>query len=393
MPRRARAKSEPAVARVTAVRAPDVSIEEVQTAQGRDDFVRFPLSMYEGDPNYVTPIIAERRDFIDPQVNPFFQEATAVFFLARRRGTVVGRIAAFIDRRYNRFHGTSSGGFGLFDCHQEPGVAAALVEAAVSWVRRQGCTTLMGPLSFAFHHEAGLLVEGFDRPPSMLMPYNAPYYASLLEACGFAKKNDLCSYEMTAQDMLPEKVQRLAERARASGVVVRRIDTRRPERDLLLIRAVLDGMLTPGFGFAPMNDGEFAWVVNRLKPVVLLRPELALIAEVNGEAVAFIVTLPDMAVAQQKARGRLFPFGLLKILWAAREVDRLRVMMFGIKNGFRRRGIDALLAVETQREAARLGYETGEVGWAVADDLLVNRTIQALGARRIKTYRVYERAV
>lgn len=395
MARAARAKAAPpAAARVSAVRSPDVTITEVTQPAQRDEFVRFPLSLYAGDPSYVTPIVAERRDFIDPRVNPFFREAVGALYLAHRNGRVVGRIAAFIDHRYNRFHGTAHGFFGLFECHNDPGTAAALFEAAAGWVKKQGFGSLMGPLSFAFHHEAGLLVEGFDRPPSMLMSYNLPYYGQLLEANGFTKLKDLCSYELTAQAQLPEKVIRLAERARSSGqVLVRRLETRNPERDLAKIRSILDGMLKPGFGFAPLNDGEFEWVVNRLRPVVLLRPELALIAEVAGEPVAFIVTLPDMAEAQQKAKGKLFPLGLLKILWAAREVDRLRVMMFGIKDGFRRRGIDALLAVETQREAQRLGYVSGEIGWAVEDDLLVNRTIQTTGARRIKTYRIYHREI
>ncbi len=377
-----------------AAKAPDVSVAEVQTSAERDEFVRFPLELYEGDSNYVPPIVAERREFLDPKVNPFFREARACYFLARRQGKVVGRIAAFIDSRYNRFHSTALGFFGLFECRNDPGYAAALFEAAAGWVRRQGLHHVMGPVSFAFHHEAGLLVEGFDRPPSMLMPYNPRSYAQLLEANGFTRFKDLFSYELPADVAFPEKVQRLAERARTSpGVRVRRLDTKNPETDIRRIKGILEGMMKPGFGFAPMNDGEFDWVVNRLRPIVLLRPEMSLIAEVYGEPVAFIITMPDMATAQQKANGYLFPFGLAKMLWAARDIDRLRVMLFGIKDGFRRRGLDALLAVETQKEAQRLGYASGEIGWVLEDDLLVNRTVTATGARRIKTYRVYEREV
>lgn len=375
-----------------AVPAPDVSVVPVDSAAGRDEFVRFQLEHYADDAHFVPPIVAERRDFLDPAINPFFREARAAYFLARRRGKTVGRIAACVDDRYNRFHGTRDGVVGFFESQNDPGLAAALFEAATGWLKRQGLRRVVGPANFAFHHDCGLLIDGFERPPSMMMPYNPRFYGRLFEANGFTRLKDLVSYELYASQGLPEKVQRLAERCRQSGVVrVRRLDTVRPEEDVRRIKAIYETMLKPGFGFAPLTDAEFDQLVHRLRPIILLRPELSLIAEADGEAVAFSITLPDTNIAQKAAGGFLFPFGLAKMLWAARGIDRLRGLLFGIKDGWRRRGIDALLAQETYAQAVQLGYASGELGWVVEDDRLMNRTIQATGARRIKTYRVYER--
>jgi hypothetical protein len=236
------------------------------------------------------------------------------------------------------------------------------------------------------------LVEGFERPVSMMMAYNPRYYAWLFEANGFARIKDLYTYELLTSQGLPEKVVRLAERVKQQGRIrVRRLNTVDPEHDIRRIKAIFETMLKPGFGLAPMSEAELMNVVQRLRPVILLRPEMSLIAEADGEAVAFSITLPDTNLALKAAGGYLFPLGLAKMLWAARGIDRLRVLLFGIKDGWRRRGIDALLTLETFKQADALGYVGAELGWVVDDDKLMNRTVQATGAQRNHTYRVYER--
>jgi GNAT superfamily N-acetyltransferase len=388
MPRRRTAVP---VVRPLAAKAVGCVVDNVtHSSSGLRAFLHFQLSHYRGDERFVPPILAERRDFLDFRVNPFFREARGAYFLVRRQGLVVGRIAAIVDARSNRFHGTSSGTFGLFECENDPGVAAHLFEAAMQWLKREGVTQLMGPLNLAFHHEAGLLVEGFEEIPSMMMSYNKPYYATLFEANGLVGCKDLVSYELHTASGLNQKVLRLAERVERSQTVrVRRIDTRRPENDIRRVKSIYESMLKPGFGFAPVSDDEFDALVNRLRPVIVLRPELSLVAEVNGEAVAFSITVPDTNLAVKAAEGFLFPFGLAKLLWAARKIDRLRVLLFGIRDGFRRRGIDALLAKMTYEQAIRLGYSSAEIGWVDQEDRLLRRTIEATGARRQKTYRIY----
>ncbi|MBL9036936.1 MAG: N-acetyltransferase [Archangium sp.] len=391
--RRKRVVEEPPALIRRAVPAGDVVVSEVRDPLERDAFIRFQLDHYRGDPSFVPPIVAERRDFLSDS-NPFFEQARCAFFLAKRHGRVVGRIAAVVDSRYNRFHDTRDGFFGLFESENDAGVAAALVERASEWVHAIGMQRLVGPINLAFHHDCGLLVEGFDRPPSMMMPYNPQSYARLLEACGLTKLKDLWSWELLGLSGLPPKIVRLAERVRASGSVrIRRINTANPDADIRAIKAIYETMLKPGFGFAPVSDTEFDALVHRVRPVILLRPELSLIAEVGGEAVAFGITLPDLYPALKAANGYLFPFGMVKLLWAVRGIDRLRVLLFGIKDGYRRRGIDALLALETFETAQRLGYASGEIGWVLEDDTMNNRIVAATGARRFKTYRIYSRDI
>lgn len=376
-----------------AATATDVTIEECTSQAQRDEFVRFPLAHYLNDPVFVQPIVAERRDFIDPRANPFFENARATYFLARRQGRVVGRIAACVDSRFNRFHGTREGFVGLFESQNDPGLAAALFQPACEWLRQQGMTRVIGPVNLAFHHDVGVLIDGFDQPHSMMNAYNHRFYAGLFEANGFEAYKDLVSYEVNAPSGMPDKVVRLANRVRASGQVkIRQVDTSDPEGELRRIKAISESMLKPGaFGLSPMSEAELEHIVKKLKPLILFRPELCLVAEVNDEPVAFCITVPDTNSAVKEAGGLLFPFGLARMLWAARKLQRLKVLLFGIKSGFRRRGIDALMAHETFLGAVRLGYTTAEVGWMPEDDKLLIRMVQAAGGKRIKTYRVFER--
>lgn len=359
----------------------------------RDEFVRLPLTHYANDSTFVQPIVAERRDFIDATVNPFFEAARAAFFIARRQGRVVGRIAACVDSRFNRFHGTREGFIGLFECENDPGLASALFQPACEWLRQAGMTRAIGPVNLAFHHDVGVLIDGFEQPHSMMNAYNHRFYAGLFDANGFEPLKDLLSFEVSSTVNMPDKVVRLANRVRASGVVrIRQVDPADPEGELRRIKAISESMLKPGtFGLSPMSEAELTHIVRKLRPLILFRPELCLVAEVNDEPVAFCITVPDTNSAVKEARGLLFPFGLARMLWATRRMHRLKVLLFGIKAGFRRRGIDALLAHETYLGAVRLGYTTAEVGWMPEDDKLLTRMVQAAGGRRIKTYRVFQR--
>lgn len=398
-PRRATAaralkRSEPAV---FAPKAVDVTISEVKTGADRDAFVKFQADLYGDDPHFVPPIIAERRDFIDPDRNPFFTHARAALFLAHRAGKVVGRIAAINDTRYNTFHEVSWGTFGLFECVNDPGVASALFQAAAQWMKNEGLSPMVGTLNLSFHHDIGLLVEGFDQPPGMGLPYNPRYYSRLFETNGFQKHKDLFCYELTAES-LPEKVTRFAQRVRERGqITVRRVDPLATEDEGRRVKEIYNAMLKRGWGFFPLTDAEFEQGVSRLRPIIMLRPEMCFMAEANGEPVAYCITVPDMNMALRAAGGRItrfgLPIGLLKMAWATRKIERVRVLMFGIKPGWRRRGIDALMVDETFREAKRLGYKTGELGLVAEDESLIIRTIAATGGKRTRVYRLYERAL
>jgi GNAT superfamily N-acetyltransferase len=389
----------PAPSEATVAASPQgLVVEPVRTVAERDLFIEFQNRLYAGEGNFVPPIIAERRDFLDARKNPFLQKAELELFLARRNGEVVGRIAAISDPAWNEFHNTDNGFFGLFDCVDDPEVAAGLFDAAAAWVRRRGFKQMMGPVNLSTNHDCGLLIEGFDYPPAMMMPYNFRYYQALFEGNGFKKAKDLYSYELSTSVAPPEKVVRVAEKLKVEGgLTVRPLDMRDLSGETRRIKSIYNAMLERVWGFVPMRDEEFDVVAARLRPLVQVRPELCLIVEAAGEPVAFSLTLPDSNIAIKEAKGRLttfgVPVGLARLFWATRRIDRLRVLLFGIKPGYRRRGIDALLYMETMRAARELGYSAGELGWTTEDNDLMNRAIESMGARRYKTYRIYERSV
>ncbi|MGQ0504752.1 MAG: N-acetyltransferase [Myxococcaceae bacterium] len=374
----------------------DVTLEVVRTPLDRDRFIEFQTELYRNDPNYVTPIVAERRDFLDPRKNPFFSHAQIELYVAKRAGKIVGRIAAVNDPHYNQFHNTETGFFGMFDCIEDAGIARLLLDAAAAWVARKGMKLVMGPVNLSFNHDCGVLVEGFEYAPVMFMTYNARYYDALLGANGFRKATDLYAYEITTDVQIPDKVARIAERVLSQpGVRVRPINMLDVANEVRRLKNIYNAMLERDWGFVPMSDREFDLVVARLRPLVQVRPELFLIVEVGDEPVAFAVTVPDSNIALKAAGGRLtrfgVPVGLAKLLWATRSIDRLRVLLFGIKPGYRRRGLDAALCLQTVKAAKALGYKGAEVGWIAENNTLLNRAIEAMGGRRYKTWRIYER--
>jgi GNAT superfamily N-acetyltransferase len=372
----------------------DVQVTPVRGSAERTAFIRFPYSVYAGDPNWVAPLEMERRDFLDPKKNAFYEFGEVELFLARRGGKVVGRIAAVSNPPYNTLHGTNVGFFGLFECVNDAGVARALFDAAGAWLRAKGYTSVIGPMSYSTNYECGLLVEGFHLPPAVMMAYNPAYYGELLEANGFTKAKDLYAWELSSSVEPPEKVARIAEKIRQrEGVTVRPVRLDQFESEVKTLKGLYNAAWEKNWGFVPMTDQEFDHLAREMKQVV--RPELALVAEVKGEPVAFSLTLPDANQALKAANGRLtqfgLPIGLVKLLLASRRINRLRLIVLGIKEGYRRRGLDAILYLDTLRTARALGYEGGEISWTLEDNHLVNRAIESMGGKRSKTYRVYER--
>jgi len=372
----------------------DVQVTPVRGGSERTAFIRFPYSVYAGDPNWVAPLEMERRDFLDPKKNAFFEFGEVELFLARRAGKVVGRIAAVSNPPYNKEHGTHVGFFGLFECVNDAGVARALFEAAAGWLRAKGYTSVIGPMSYSTNYECGLLVEGFGTPPAVMMAYNPAYYGELIEANGFTKAKDLYAWELSSAVEPPEKVARIAEKIRQrEGVTVRPVRLDQFESEVKTLKGLYNAAWEKNWGFVPMTDREFDHMAREMKQVV--RPELALVAEVKGEPVAFSLTLPDANQALKAANGRLtqfgLPIGLVKLLLASRRINRLRLIVLGIKEGYRRRGLDAILYLDTLRTAKALGYVGGEISWTLEDNHLVNRAIESMGGKRSKTYRVYER--
>jgi hypothetical protein len=374
----------------------DVTVAAVQSAADRDAFIQFPYDLYRADPNWVPPLQMERRDFLDRRKNPWFEFGTAELFLARREGRVVGRIAGVIDPRYNEFHETNLGFFGMFECINDAAVARGLFDAASTWLKSQGFPEMVGPVNFSTNYECSVLVEGFEASPAVLMAYNPRYYPALYEASGFTKAKDLWAFDLSSSHPPPEKVVRVAEKIRKrDGVVVRSVRMSDFSAEVKRVKDIYNAAWEHNWGFVPMTEAEFDHMAKEMKPLVV--PDLLLIAEVKGEPVAFSMTIPDANYALKAAGGRLtrfgLPIGLVKLALAARRIKRLRLITLGIKEGYRRQGLDAILYLDTITNARRLGYSGGEISWTLEDNHLVNRAIESMGGVRSKTYRIYRRPI
>jgi hypothetical protein len=296
---------------------------------------------------------------------------------------------------HNKVHDEQVAFFGFFEVLQDPALdaraAAALVLQVQERARQAGMTTLRGPANFSSNEEWALLVDGFDAPPAVMMTYNPPRYVKLIEDLGFIKAKDLYAYYLD-NPQPPERIVRVAEKmAERKGVRVRTIDMKRFVDDVRKVREVYNRAWEKNWGFVPMTENEIDHMARELKPVI--KPELVLLAEKENEAVGFALALPDLNAAVRHANGRLFPFGLLKILWHARRIDMLRVLTLGLVPAYRRTGIDQLFYLRLFQGGAKLGITRGEFSWILEDNHPMRQALEKFGCRIYKTYRVYEKQI
>ncbi|MFF1874797.1 N-acetyltransferase [Kitasatospora herbaricolor] len=366
------------------------------------EFIRLPYTIYHGDPNWTPPLERELRSFLDPRRGPFFEFGTAKLFLAYQAGKAVGRIAAVIDPRFNARQEASTGFFGFFESIDDTAVAGALLRAASEFLARHGLRSVMGPMSFSANYDCGLLVDAFDTGPGVMMPHNPPYYPALLQECGFSAEKDLWSWEVPVTDSVvpeaiavPQRMSRLAESARArAGVVIRQMDLGRFDAELARVRELYNHAWQGNWGFVPMTDREFSFIGHQLKP--MMRPELSLMAEVEGKPVAFAIAFVDPGPALRAAGGHLarrgVPTGLYHLLRAGRTAERVRIITLGAVGDRRTAGIAVALCIDLVRGAHRLGYrEPLEASWILEDNHGLNRMIASVGGRRTRTHRIYRR--
>jgi GNAT superfamily N-acetyltransferase len=367
---------------------PAIEVRPVLTRRERKRFVRFPRRIYRGNPAWVPPLEIERMAFLDRDKNPFFRHSDAELFLAERGGEPVGRIAAIENRRHLETYRDGTGFFGLFECVDDPAVARALVGAAAAWARARGLARLRGPMSFTINDECGLLLDAFEAPPVLLMSYNPAYYAGLLESCGFRKAQDLLAYRMEAPERVPSRLAAIAHAVAMRGIVVRRLDFARFDEEVELVHRIHSQAWSDNWGAVPLTVEEMRALARELKP--LADRDLVFVAEDEGEPVGVSVTVPDFNQALRAADGRLLPFGLLRLLAARRRIDAVRVLILGVLQGHRFRGVDAALYVRTMEAAIRKGYRWGELSWVLESNTAMNRAAESLGATRYKTYRIYD---
>ncbi len=337
----------------------------------------------------------DRRDYLTPSKNPFFDHAEAAFWLAQVDGRDVGRVAAVVDADYVKFHGEATGYLGMFECMDDPVVAKALVDQAGAWLRAKGMDKMIGPLELSTNYISGVLLDAFDREPGINMPYNPPYYDALLQQCGLTKARDLLHWQLDPNKPEPERIARVADKmAKRSGVTVRKMSFADWDNEVLRTLEVYNEAWEKNWGFVPLSQREYLHIAKDLKMV--LHPDFALLAEANGEPVAFVLTIQNINPVLKKIDGKLFPFGIFRLLWDLKVRPKItsgRLILLGIKSKFRGQGIDSLLFLATLRAAKKLGWTFGEIGWTLEDNFKVNSAIQSMGGTQIASYRVYEQVL
>lgn len=368
-------------------------IEEVATQSQMRAFIKFPWRIYRGNPHWVPPLLVERKEFFNPRKNPFFQHAQVKYWLAYRDREVVGRIAALVNQAHNDYHQEKCGFFGFFEAVNDPDVARALYGTAENWLKAQGMALMRGPANFSTNDEVAFLLEGFDHPPTLMMPYTPPYYNELAEGFGLRKAKDLYGYLIRRENLPTERILRVAERIKKKeGIVVRPLRMKEFDREVARVKEIYNAAWSKNWGFVPMTDAEFNYIARQFKQIV--DPDLTLIAEVGGKPAGFCLALPDINQALIRLNGRLFPWGLVKLLWLTKVkkiITGLRLVTMGVVPEFQKRGIDTIFFIETFRTGVAKGYRWAELSWILEDNTLMNRAAEAFGAELYKKYRIYEK--
>jgi GNAT superfamily N-acetyltransferase len=367
-----------------------VVVEPERTRADRKAFLTLPYRLYRGHPTWVPPLRMDEAFLGNRKKNPFFAHAEVAHFLARREGRVVGRIAAIENRRHNECHGERVGFFGRFDVESDPEAARALVAAARAWVGARGLGAMRGPVSYSSNESIGVLVDGFDRRPTVGMPYNRPDYDELLRGAGLAKAKDLVAYWVRSDLPRPERVVRIARRTLdRQGYTVRLLDLKRWDAEIDTLLALYNRCWERNWGFVPMTEAEFRHAAKALKMIV--DPRIFLFVEKPaGTAVGFVGAVPDVFEIIHDLDGRLFPLGLAKLLLRRKRITGARVMLLGVEPAYRGRGVDAALMADVFVRAGQAGYRGGEGSWILEDNVRMRTDLESIGGTVTATYRVYE---
>ena len=357
------------------------------------DFIDLPWKIYAQCPQWVPPLKNEVRRMLDPLRHPFWAFSERILFLARRGPETVGRIAGIIDDHYNRFHNEKMGVWGFFECADDHEAAAALFSSVEMWVQDKGMTFMRGPLNPSTNYEAGLLVEGYDYAPAVMMTYNPPYYTGLIEGAGFTKEKDLLTFLMNSDDRLPEWMNRLAEKiSRKKGVHIRHVRKKDADSEFALIREIYNDAWADNWGFVPLSDHEMEDIQKNV--MTFADPDLAFFINCMDDPAAFCLVFPDINPLLKRLNGRIGLSGLVKFFMYRREITGLRLLMFGIKEKYRQLGLP-MLAFHHIYEVVRKKeqYHSMELGWTLEDNESINALIEETGAETYKKYRIFGKSL
>ncbi|HEX5257149.1 MAG TPA: N-acetyltransferase [Sphingomicrobium sp.] len=375
-----------------------VTIRPVQSKKDKKAFIDFAWTVYRDDPHWVPPLKDEVNGLITPGKNPWFEHAGAQLWLAERGGRIVGRISAQVDDLVQEHMGTGIGNWGMFEA-LDGGAAAALIATAEDWLRAQGMKTSIGPISLSIWDEPGLEIEGFDEDPTAMMGHHRPEYQGWIEAAGYTKAKDLLTYEVDIANWNDPKIDRLiAAGEKNPRIRIRMADKSKFAEEARTILNILNEAWSNNWGYVPLTESEIAYAGKKLKPIIY--NELVRIAEVDGQPVAFMLTIPDINELTKDLNGELFPFNFVKLLWRLRKprTRRVRVPLMGVAKKLHHSRMASMLAfmmIEyTRREAVgKFGVQMGEFGWILEDNAGMLSIAELPGAKINHRYRIYEKAL
>lgn len=393
---------------MTGPRSDDVAVRTVSSWRDRRRFQHLPWSIYTApgaarDPNWVPPILAQERQLLGWGHHPFFDNAEIVTLLAERGGRIVGRLAVLVNHVHNRKYNEQRGFFGFFECVNDAAVARALFETGHDWLRQRGMTSVRGPVNPSLNYTCGLLVDGFDRPPCFLMTYNPPYYAALLESCGFAKSQDLYAYEMdtallaTVTERYKPAVLAAFER---SKLVIRRFEPSGGKylREIEAYLDIYNRSLEGTWGFTPLQSREARHIARDLRHIIV--PQFAVFAEMDGQPIGALLALLDynQILRTPAFNGRLFPFGFVRLLTGRRHITAARAMAMTMVPGYQSAGLSIVLMDNLVAAAANWGAKGGgiqryEFSWVLESNTKSRGTLERLGTKITSTYRIYDKAL
>ncbi len=359
-------------------------------------FIKLPFTLYKNDPYWVAPLIMDQKKLFDPKKNPYFEHSEVQLFLAYKDNKLAGRISAHTNTLHNKTHNDKVGFFGFFESIDDREVADALFDAAYNWLKDKGFDTMRGPMNLSVNDECSLLVGPFDSSPVVMMTYNPQYYVSLYENAGMKKAMDLYAYHVDVKKP-PERLARLVNKIEKRGhFTIRTLSANNKKKlkeDIAKIFHIYEKAWEDNWGYVPMSATEFDLLVDNLMPIV--RPEFIYIAEINGEAVGFSVTLPDYNFILKKIKGKLLPFGWLKFLIYKNKIPGLRVPIMGVLDKYKNRGIDVVFYYRSFKTAYehKNPYTYGELSWVLETNSMMNKISRSVSAELYKTYRIYDKKI
>ena len=368
-----------------------IQIKEISSPQEVCAFVEFPFTLYKDNPYWVGELKRDTCHLLDEK-NPFWCHAKRALFMAYEGATPVGRIMALINRAHNEYHRENIGFFGFFDSINDTEISTALLAAAENWLKAQGAQKMRGPASPSSNHVYGLLVDGFDSMPAVMMPYNFAYYAELMEDAGLKKAKDLLAFYRTKDDRFSERFLKICTRCeRAKGITLRRLNLHKIDDEAEIIRQIYNAAWAQNWGFVPMSQKDMADTVKELKP--FLRPEGTCIIEENGVPAGFYICIPNMNHVLKVLNGTLKnPWRLLKAWWTWKHIKDARLIMLGVMPEFRKRGLDLILIKHIVTHGVAV-WDAAELSWVLEDNAGMIHAIQECGCHPYKRYRVYEKSL